>query len=259
MDEVKQLKMLGFSRVRIADMLHISRSTLYRRLDSSDLAEYTDISDRELDSLIQTYKVTHPNDRESMVIGHLRSCEVRVPRSRVRDSIHRIDPRGIIQRSLTTIRRRVYHVEAPNKVWHMDGNHKMIRWKFVIHGGIDGYSRVIVFLHCSVNNLAESVLGLFISAVATHGLPMKVRTDGGGENVDVWEYMIHRRGDAGVIVGSSVHNVRIERLWRDVRRAVLDPFRDTFSRLEEEFWTATMMRTCFVYIKSLPVASILHC
>ena len=121
-------------------MMHISRSTLYRGLDSSDLTEYTDISDRELNSLIQTYKTTHPNDGESTVIGHLRSCVVRVPRSRIRDSIHRVDPSGVLDRSLTTIRRRIYNVEAPNKVWHMDGNHKLIRWKFVIHGGIDGYS-----------------------------------------------------------------------------------------------------------------------
>ena len=52
--------------------------------------------------------------------------------------------------------------------------------------------------------------------------------------------MIHQRGDAGIIVGSSVHNVRIERLWRDVRRAVLDPFRDTGLR-RREFWILTMM------------------
>ena len=76
--------------------------------------------------------------------------------------------------------------------------------------------------------------------MVSFGLPKKVRTDGGGENVDVWEYMIHQRGDAGIIVGSSVHNVRIERLWRDVRRAVLDPFRDTGLR-RREFWILTMM------------------
>ena len=213
MEEVRQLRMLGFSWVKVADMLHISRRILYRRLDRSDLVGSTDITDGELDSLIQSYKETHPNGREVMIIGHLRSCEVHVPRSRIRDSIHRIDPSGVIERRHTTIKRRVYHVEAPNKVWHMDGNHKLIRWKFVIHGAIDGYSRIIVFLNCSVNNQADSVLSLFINAVATFGLPKKVRTDGGGENVDVWQYTIQQRGDAGcVIVGSSVHNERIERL-----------------------------------------------
>ena len=28
-------------------------------------------------------------------------------------------------------------------IWHIDGNHKLIRWRFVVHRGIDGYSRMI--------------------------------------------------------------------------------------------------------------------
>ena len=71
-----------------------------------------------------------------MVIGHLRSREIFVPRYRIRESIHRIDPSGVAERR-RTIRRRVYHVEYSNKVWHMDSNHKIIRWKFVIHGATD--------------------------------------------------------------------------------------------------------------------------
>ena len=116
----------------------------------------------------------------------------------------------------------------------MDGNHKLIRWKFVVHGAIDGYSRVIVMLKCSTNNKAETVLHHFTQAGSSFGLPDKLRTDGGGENVDAWQYMIQHRNSDSVIVGSSVHNERIERLWRDVRRAVLDPFRDMFARLEDE-------------------------
>ena len=32
------------------------------------------------------------------------------------------------------------------------------RWRFVIHGGIDGFSRMIVFLQCSTNNKPVTVL-----------------------------------------------------------------------------------------------------
>ena len=53
----------------------------------------------------------------------------------------------------------------------MDGHHKLIRWRFVIHGAIDGYSRVVVFLRCNTNNRGETVLGLFREAVNTFGLP----------------------------------------------------------------------------------------
>ena len=38
MEKVKELRELGFTRAKIADILHINRQTLYRRLDgSSDL------------------------------------------------------------------------------------------------------------------------------------------------------------------------------------------------------------------------------
>ncbi len=37
-----------------------------------------------------------------------------------------------------------------------------------------------------------------------------------------------------MLVGSSVHNVRIERLWRDVRRSVVEKYRSILTLLEEE-------------------------
>ena len=57
----------------------------------------------------------------------------------------------------------------------------------------------------------------------------------GGANVDAWHYMIQQHGNERcVIVGSSVHNERIERLWQDVHRAVVSPFKELFMRLERE-------------------------
>ena len=85
--------------------------------------------------------------------------------------IHRVDPTNTAIRRSKAIRRRVYHVEGPNSLWHVDGNHKLIRWRFVVHGGIDGYSRIIVYLKCSTNNLASTVMISFFQAVHDHGLP----------------------------------------------------------------------------------------
>ncbi len=47
-------------------------------------------------------------------------------------------------------------------------------------------------------------------------VPVRVRSDLGGENVAVWRYMISQySGDESVVItGSSTHNERIERLWR---------------------------------------------
>ena len=56
-------------------------------------------------------------------------------------------------------------------------------------GGIDGYSRIPVYLHASNNNRSQTVLKLFLQAVRTFGLPSRVRADHGTENVLVEEYL----------------------------------------------------------------------
>ena len=111
---------------------------------------------------------------------------------------------------------------SSNFLWHIDGLHYLIRWKIVIHGGIDGFSRRIVYLRASCNNRAETVFRLFLDAVTECGWPSRVRSDKGGENVDVARAMLAVRGTGrnSHITGSSVHNQRIERLWRDTFRCV---------------------------------------
>ena len=79
-------------------------------------------------------------------------------------------------------------------------------------------------------------MSLFNESIENHGVPSRVRTDKGGENVLVWERMNELRGfDRGsYLAGSSVHNQRIERLWRDVWNYVCCEFYYAFQSLEEQ-------------------------
>lgn len=82
-----------------------------------------------------------------------------------------------------------------------------------------------MFLRCSSNNKAETVLELFINAVESDGCrwPSRIRVDHGVENVQVCDAMVRARGEGrgSFIAGPSTHNQRIERLWRDVFRCVV--------------------------------------
>lgn len=231
------MRALHFSWTKIARLLGVSRQTLYRRLEEFGIScsDSSDISPDELDATLKTIKCDHPNDGEVMVQGHLTRLGIRVPRSQVRASIHRVDHVNVEQRKSRVVKRRQYNVDSPNSIWHIDGHHKLIRWRFVVHGAIDGFSRVVPYIVCANNNRASTVLAAFQGGVSRFGLPEKVRSDHGGENVDVWKHMLemHNSDPRSVITGSSTHNERIERLWRDVHRSIVH-FADLFKLLETE-------------------------
>ena len=48
-----------------------------------------------------------------MVAGHLPKQGNHVQRFKLRETIHHIDPQGVVERRSVAVRRRVYHVECP--------------------------------------------------------------------------------------------------------------------------------------------------
>ena len=49
-----------------------------------------------------------------------------------------------------------------------------MRWRLVTHAGIDGYSRMIVYMKCSSNNEAATVYYFFFEAIRKFSLPSRV-------------------------------------------------------------------------------------
>lgn len=142
---------------------------------------------------------------------------VSVQRDRIRESIGRVDPGNSRIRWAVVISRRANSVAGPNSLWHIDRHHSLVTWGFVIHGGIDGFSRLIVFLKCSTNNRSNTVLDLFLAATQRFEWPSRVRSDHGGENVRVWEAMEERRGPnrgsylVGTLNAKSANQKTVER------------------------------------------------
>lgn len=239
-EQIIYLREFSFKWTEIADLLGVSISTLNRHrvslgLGSDVTPRFSDVSDADLDVLVRDIVRRTPFSGIRMVQGEVEDQGIHVQRERIRASLHRVDTLNIRARFSHVVERRQYRVPGPNSLWHVDGNHKLIRWKFVVHGGIDGFSRLCVYLACSTNNRASTVRDHFLSATVDFGWPSRVRSDHGMENVEVARQMISRRGTGrgSHITGSSVHNQRIERLWRDYFRCVGTIFYNLFYFMED--------------------------
>ena len=232
---VRELYSIGIPITKISSMLSIHRSTLYRHMNKHDvkLKRFDDISNDDLDSVIKGIKRDHPFCGERMMAGFLISKGLHVSRSTMRKSIHRVDPINTALRWVRKTPCHVYSVPGPNPLWHNDGCHKLIHWRFVIHACIDGFSRIVTSLVCADNNRAETAFKAFLSGVEEWGLPARVRGDHGTENNGIEKFMNEQRGDSGYLRGPSVHNQRIERLHYDTKHCVLSHFINLFKFMEE--------------------------
>lgn len=114
----------------IAEALGVSVSTIKRCLREFDISVQgirTEISDNVLDSVVRNIHSEFPNSGYRRAMSQLNLRGVMVSQRRVRESMQRTDPDGVAMRWLSLTPRAVYRVSGPLALWHIDGNHKLIR------------------------------------------------------------------------------------------------------------------------------------
>ena len=121
-EQLEYLSSLSFTWPQIAQILGVSRMTIYRRRRQYGLLidPSSSISDSELQSFITTLCQELPEIGETIAWGQLRAAGIRVSRERLRNALRRSDPLTSALRwrgGLT--RRRPYSVPGPNSLWHI--------------------------------------------------------------------------------------------------------------------------------------------
>ncbi|VDB86753.1 unnamed protein product [Peniophora sp. CBMAI 1063] len=220
---------------QVAKTLKVDRHLVMRAMEAYGIErKFTALLDEEIDLLVRCYKVERPGDGLRYIRAYFRYNGLRIQKERIRQAVRRVDGLGMAERKAPEVRREKYEVPRANHLWHLDGHHKLIPWGFVLHGCVDGFDDYITMLTVNTNNRAGTVLRDFERAVQEHGCPLRVRGDRGGENVLVSAYMIVRRGEnrASFMWGSSTHNQRIERLWREIGATFARAWRAFFHQLE---------------------------
>jgi len=134
--QLEHLVQSGFSVPQMATLLGVSVSTVRRRMLLYNLSirdTYSDIRDDELDAVVAEAQRQFPGWGNRHMYGHLLSRGIKVQFQRVRESQSRIDPEGTAMRRLHHLQRRRYCVPGPQHLWHIDGNHKLIRYRQPVH------------------------------------------------------------------------------------------------------------------------------
>ncbi|KAG7315542.1 hypothetical protein KOW79_020408, partial [Hemibagrus wyckioides] len=179
-DQIDFLLMQGNTVKRFAKLLGCSSSFLYKMsklLGIPVRSRVSAIENEDLEHHARRLQDLHPNSGYE-----ISDCLLAFNKEHCLKA-------ATARRWSSTVARRVYHVPYTNSLWHIDGNMCLLRWGFVIHGAIDGHSRLITYLNCNTDNRANTVLSQFLKATCLYGLLSRVRSDYGVENLQVALFM----------------------------------------------------------------------
>ena len=98
-----------------------SARTIRRRIQQygfESFLQFDAISDSDLDDVVTDFVMHFPAAGQKTLESHLCSKGLRIQRWRIRESMHRVDPWGVQERSRRVLQRRKYSVPGPNSLWH---------------------------------------------------------------------------------------------------------------------------------------------
>ena len=129
-EQLEYFLFYDFHVTDIAEALGVSKSTIQRRLRDYGISvtlTMSQLTNEQLDDKVRQIKNDFPNAGYRRVYSQLCCQGIKVPQSRVREAMQRVDPLGVAQRWLSLTPRCTYNVPGPLSLWHIDGNHKLIR------------------------------------------------------------------------------------------------------------------------------------
>ena len=167
-----------------------------------------------------------------------------VKQKTVLEFLREVDPAGVERRCRYRLARREYYAPGPNWIYHVDGHDKLKRYGFAVYGGMDGFSRKIVWLYiATTNNNPEVIAYYYLKSIEKFGFTATlIRADNGTEACimeDCHKFLRYKHSDdfAGInsfLRGKSTHNQRIESYWRQFREKVGDFYINLFRSMEHE-------------------------
>ncbi len=241
---------------------HLKRLRLYRRKNQTDLLEVALFLMNELGRYgkLHGYKLLHLKCIQAGFV---------VSQSVIRHLLGILDPEGVQMRRKNRLRRRLYGNPGPNFLWHMDSYDKLKPFGICINGAIDGFSRMVIWLHAySTNSDPKVIASYFINEVGQRmGTPARIRSDLGTENRYVEQMQKFLRYDDNdeyaencFIYGSSNHNQRIESWWAFMRKQHAQYWINCFHDLKEnDFFTGGFLDKQLILFTCLNIIEVSSC
>ena len=108
-----------------------------------------------------------------------------ISKEEVRKALKEVDPSGVEERRRKAIIHREYLSRGLGSIYHLDGNDKLKRLGFCIHGCVDGFSRKLLWLFVASSNKDPLIIAnYYLRCVKKYGLaPNLLRMDKGTENI----------------------------------------------------------------------------